>query len=120
MVEAFDMQKLHPGVTVGLYLTAAQGYVAQGNNDKALEMLQQYTSMVTGDIYPMRLHGDEFFDLLDSWLEELNLGTNLPRDDKTIRQSMADAVVNNPVFAVLAEERDFQRIVEKLQSNALN
>lgn len=119
MVEAFDMGRLHPGVTVGLYLTAAQGYVAQGNQEKALEMLQEYTSMVTGDIYPMNLHGDEFFDLLEGWLEELDLGKNLPRGDKTIRQSMADAVVNNPIYAVFAEEKRFQRIVERLRSNTL-
>lgn len=119
MVEAFDMRNLHPGVMVGLYLAAAQGYVAQGNQEKALEMLQEYTSMVTGDIYPMNLHGDEFFDLLEGWLEELELGKNLPRGDKSIRQSMADAVVRNPVYAVFAEEKRFQRIVERLRSNAL-
>lgn len=119
MVEAFDMKRLHPAVTVGLYLTAAQGYVAQGYHDKALAMLQEYTALVTGDIYPMSLHGDAFFDRLDSWLEDLDLGKSLPRDEKTIRQSMAEAVVQNPIFTVLAEEKGFQRIIEKLQKNAL-
>ncbi|MEL1136046.1 helix-turn-helix transcriptional regulator [Desulfitobacterium sp. THU1] len=119
MVEAFDIKRLHPAVTVGIYLTAAQGYVAQGHQDKALAMLQEYTALVTGDIYPLSLHGDAFFDQLDSWLEDLDLGTNLPRDEKTIRQSMADAVVQNPTFAVLAEDKGFQRIVDKLQGNAL-
>jgi transcriptional regulator with XRE-family HTH domain len=119
VADAFDMRRLHPGVMVGLYLAAAQGYVAQGKHDRALDMLEQYTTMVTGDIYPLRLHGDEFFDLLDRWLEDLDLGTGFPRDEKTIRQSMADAVVNNPGFTVFAQERRFQRIVEKLQQNAL-
>ncbi|MBC2724451.1 helix-turn-helix domain-containing protein [Desulfosporosinus sp.] len=119
IVEAFDMKRLHPAVTVGLYLTAAQGYVAQGNHDKALEMLQQYTTLITSDIYPMHLHGDAFFDRLDGWLDDLDLGTNLPRDDKTIRQSLADAVVHNPAFSAYAEDKRFQRIVEKLQNNCI-
>ncbi|PKM88727.1 MAG: transcriptional regulator, partial [Firmicutes bacterium HGW-Firmicutes-12] len=96
IAEAFDMRHLHPGVTVGLYISAAQGYIAQGNHDKALEMLQQYTELAISNIYPLRLQGDAFFDLLDSWLENLDLGTDLPRDEKTIRQSMADAVIHNP------------------------
>lgn len=113
--EVFDMRHLHPGVLVGLYICAAQGYVAQKNNDKALDMLQIYTEVVTSDIYPLRLHGDAFFDLLDGWLGKLDLGTDLPRDEKTIRKSMADAVVHNPAFSGLSNETRFKIISEKLQ-----
>lgn len=117
IAEAFDMRHLHPAVTVGLYISAAQGHIIQGNHDKALEMLKKYTELVTSDIYPLRLQGDDFFDLLDSWLDNLDLGTNLPRDEKTIRQSMADAVIHNPVFSVLSEECRFQSMIKKLQNN---
>lgn len=117
VAESFDMRHLHPGVLVNLYLSAAQGYIAQKNQDKAIEMLQKYTEIVTSDIYPLHLHGDDFFDHLEGWLEELDLGTDLPRDEKTIRKSMADVIVNNPVFSVLSEEKRFQNITEKLQNN---
>jgi len=114
IAEAFDMKRLHPGVLANLYLSAAQGYAAQGNNDKALDMLGQYGELVTGNIYPLRLHGDDFFNLLDDWLAEFDLGTAPPRDEKTIKQSMADAVINNPAFSALTGEPRFQRIAEKL------
>lgn len=117
VAETFDMRHLHPGVLVGLYISAAQGYIAQKNNDKALEMLQKYTEIVTSDIYPLHLHGDVFFDLLDGWLDKLDLGTDLPRDEKTIRKSMSEVIVNNPVFSVLSDEQRFQSITEKLQNN---
>ncbi len=55
------MRHLHPGVLVGLFISAAQGYIAQKNNGKALDMLQQYAQIVTSDIYPLTLHGDAFF-----------------------------------------------------------
>lgn len=116
VTEAFDMNRLHPGVTIGLYLSAAHGYITQGNNEEALEMLQQYTEIVTEAIYPLRLQGDAFFDLLDNWLDNLDLGTDLPRDERTIRQSMADAVIHNPVFSVLKEEHHFQGIIKRLQN----
>lgn len=120
VAEAFDMKRLHPGVIVGLYLTAAQGYMTQGKHDQTLEMLQQYTDLVTGNIYPLRLQGDAFFDLLDNWLDNLDLGTDLPRDEKTIRQSMADAVMQNPAFSALLEDHRFQIMINRLQSNALH
>lgn len=117
VAETFDMRRLHPGVLVGLYISAAQGYITQKNHDKALEMLQKYTEIVTSDIYPLCLHGDAFFDLLDGWLDKLDLGTDLPRDEKTIRKSMSDVIVNNPAFLVLSDEQRFQSITEKLQNN---
>lgn len=117
VAEVFDMRHLHPGVLVGLYLSAAQGYITQGNHGRALDMLQQYTEIVTGDIYPLSLKGDAFFDLLDRWLDELDLGKSLPRDEKTVRRSMAEVVVHNPVFSVLSDAPRFKSIVQKLQSN---
>ena len=117
IAETFDMRHLHPSVLVGIYISAAQGFIAQRNYDKALEMLQKYTEIVISDIYPLRLHGDAFFDLLDGWLDQLDLGTDLPRDEKTIRKSMSDVIVNNPVFSVLSEEQRFQSIIEQLQYN---
>ncbi|SHN70524.1 helix-turn-helix domain-containing protein [Desulfitobacterium chlororespirans] len=117
MAEVFDLKRLHPGVLVGIYISAAQGYLMQGNHGKALDMLQQYTELVTGNIYPLSLHGDDFFDLLERWLDKLDLGTDLPRDEKTIRQSMANGIVCNPVFSVLSDEPRFRSITEKLQNN---
>ena len=117
IAESFDMRHLHPGVLVSLYICAAQGYLAQNNHDQALDMLQQYTEIVTSDIYPLKLHGDNFFDLLDDWLIKLELGNDLPRDDRTIRRSMLSVVVNNPAFSVLADNQRYQHIAAKLQSN---
>jgi transcriptional regulator with XRE-family HTH domain len=116
--DSFDLKRLHPGVLVGLYIAAAQGYLMQQNRDRAIDMLREYTDIVTGDIYPLRLHGDGFFDLLEGWLKDLDLGSALPRNEKTIRKSMADAIVQNPAFSALAEDPRFQAISEKLQNNA--
>lgn len=80
-------------------------------------MLQKYSEIVTSDIYPLHLHGDAFFDLLDGWLDQLDQGTNLPRDEKTIRKSIYDVIVNNPAFSGLSDELRFQSITKKLQNN---
>jgi transcriptional regulator with XRE-family HTH domain len=116
--EAFDMKQLHPAVLIGLYLAAAHGFILQEKPEKAVDMLRRYADVVTGDIYPLRLKGDNFFDRIQGWLEELDLGTGLPRDEKTIRRSMADAVIRNPAFSALHEDLVFQSVAARLKANA--
>jgi len=117
IAEAFDLKKLHPSLLMKLYIIAAQGYMMLGSKEKSLEILEKYTELVTGDIYPLQLKGDEYFNLIDQWIEELDLGNALPRDEKIIRKSMADGVINNPAFTILADEIRFRRIAEKLKNN---
>jgi len=69
-----------------LYIIAAQGYMMLGSKEKSLEILEKYTELVTGDIYPLQLKGDEYFNLIDQWIEELDLGNALPRDEKNYTQ----------------------------------
>jgi len=117
LVEIFHINKLHPSTLITFYLSAAQGCMINGSTDKSLDTLEKYTELVTGDIYPLQLKGDEFFDLLDPWLDEFPLGTATPRDEKTIRQSMVDAVANNPAFSFLINEPRFQSMLERLKNN---
>lgn len=117
IAEAFDLKKLHPSLLMKFYIVVAQGYAMLGNTEKALEILERYAELVTSDIYPLQLKGDEYFYLIDQWIDELDLGNTLPRNEKIIRKSMADGVINNPAFAILADEIRFKRIVEKLKNN---
>ena len=114
--ETFDIKNLHPALLVKFYIISAQGYTMVGNTKKALEILENYAELVTGDIYPLKLKGDNYFNLLEEWIETLDLGDSLPRDEKIICQSMVDGVVKNPAFTALSDEPQFQRMVEKLKS----
>ena len=116
IAETFHMAQLHPSILFNVLLTASHGYLTNGNMDKALDLLEKCTELVTGDIYPLQLKGDDFFNLLDNWLAELDLGTAPPRDEKVIKQSVIDAIVNSPAFSALADNRRFQSIVKKLKT----
>lgn len=119
VIEAFDLNNLHPALVVKFYIISAQGYAMVGNTDKALEILEKYASLVTGDIYPLKIKGDGYFDLIEEWIETLDLGDTVPRDEKIICQSMVDGVVQNPAFSVLSDELQFQRIVERIKRKLL-
>lgn len=115
VIEAFDLNNLHPALVVKFYIISAQGFTMLGNKDKAFQILEKYASLVTGDIYPLKIKGDGYFDLIEEWIETLDLGDALPRDEKIICQSMVDGVVKNPVFSVFFEEPQFQIIVERIK-----
>lgn len=118
LADTFQMKTLHPGILLGVYITIAQGWMALGDTGRALDILTQYTDLAVSDIYPLRLHGDKFFNLLDEWFEsELLSGTFPPRDETLIRYSMTQALSENPVFLPLAENLRFQAMVNRLRAN---
>lgn len=82
---------------------------------------EKYTDLATGEIYPLRLHGDAYFDLLDAWFDSaLELGDYPPRDELLIRRSMTQALTGNPAFDSLADDPRFQVMTERLKLNENN
>jgi hypothetical protein len=116
LINSFNLKKLAPTLVLPFFLGAAQGYIQNGNLEKSLEMLESYTGIVTSDIYPIKLVGhDNFFNLIDGRAENFTYGIkNVPRDEKSIKQSMADSVIENPVFSVLSNESKFKMLTVKL------
>lgn len=116
IMDIFQIEKLHPSTIFNVYMSASQGYLANGKIDETLQTLEKYTKLATDDIYPLQLKGDNFFNLLDSWIDEFPLGTILPRDEKLVKKSIADGVINNPSFSTIADDPHFKNIVEKLKN----
>lgn len=115
---AFHLDVLHPGLLLTSYLLAAQGFMALGRQEKALDLLERYAALAESGIYPLRLRGDSYLNLLDDWLEDvLTLGGDPPRDENLVRKSMAEAVADNPAFAPLAQNDCFQNILRRLKVN---
>ena len=114
--EIFCLDKLHPGTLLSCYITMAQSMLQSGKKKEALEMLDAYTRLASGNIYPLKLHGDEYFHLLDDWFEKaFIMGDYPPRNERTIRRSVTQALAENPFFFSLKEDPRFQKMVHKLK-----
>lgn len=118
IADTFSLKTLHPGILLSCYIVMAQGFIALGKEERALQVLEEYTQLATGNIYPLRLHGDAYFNLLDDWINgSLDMGDYPPRDESVIRRSMTQALTENPAFTIFTEEPRFQALVKCLKAN---
>ena len=118
VIELFKVNESLPTNSLPFYLTAAICYITNEDLEKALNMLEAYTKVAVGDIFPSGTKTDGFFNLLDEQKKEAPFGiSDMPRDEKSIRQNIADAIIKNPVFSVLENESRFTRLSEKLKNS---
>lgn len=116
MMQTFDIYNLSFNNALIIYLTAAQGYMMQKNEKKAIEMLKKYIKASESIVFPITLHGDAFFDLIDEWvMRELDLGPNAPRDEQTIKMSLISGITENPILKPLILRPEVKTMIENLK-----
>lgn len=112
LIDLFELEELHIPSCIGIYLSASHALLLQKDEDQALVMLDRYRRLIEKIKFPLTLHGNDYFDTIDDWLNrELELGQSLPRDEQTVRQSLVDSVKLNPVFASLQSNSQFKLII---------
>lgn len=114
LTEAFEVETLHGNAMAQFYFAAAMGYLKQEKEDRALNMLERYENVCVNSMLPFTLHGDKFFDLIDPWLHDFDLGVKAPREDKLIRESMVSAL-EIPPMAPLKNNPRYEEIVKRMK-----
>ncbi len=115
MGSVFDIETMHPVLYVTAYLAAAQVHAMHGRTNEALDMLEKYVRLLRSPgLFPLKLHGSAFFDSLDDYFSQLDLGTYPPRSNEVIKQSAKDGVLKSPVFEALKNDPRFLNIADKL------
>lgn len=115
VAELYDLRHLHPFFQFGLDLTCANVYALRGERERCLDTLEKLTDEFTRNTAPLTLHGDAYFNLIDSWLADLDNGTQLPRNTALVTEGLVDAVLQNPAFAGLADESRYRALCSKLE-----
>lgn len=115
VAKAFQLNRLHPNSMLNFYLTAAQIYCLYQETENALSMLEEYGNICKKYLFPVTLHGDDFFDELDAWFEEFDIGNGAPRGNALIQESLITAIRNNPAFSLLQNQPRFQTLLQQLE-----
>lgn len=112
----FNFQEMHPVALMNFQLSATFGYAQMEDETAALEMLQEFVEVLQGTTFPVVLHGDDYFDQIDEWLEHLEIGKQLPRDSMKVKEGLLEMVIDNPTFAQFEDQEQVQEIFTKLRS----
>lgn len=114
IIHEFKIETLSPNVALQIYHAAATGYMVQNEQEKALDLLSKYADLCTS-LFPVTLHGDEFFDAIDDWFLTFDLGIVVPRDEKVIKDSILADITTNPAFTPLTEVPKYINIVQTMK-----
>ena len=112
VMESYRMEFLHPNLSAQFHYQTAVVYAVNGQEEEALKALRLFEKCVDRLLEgeKMVLHGDEYFDRIDAWIEALPLGDMAPRSRKFISQSL-QAALSHPAFEGLKKNTDFQRMI---------
>lgn len=115
VMELYHLETLHPNVAAQFQFQSALFFALNGREEEALAALHRFEKCVDSLLRTehIELHGDEYFNQLDVWIDRLPLGSMAPRDKSFIRQNLREALAH-PGFESLREQNEFQRLVRRL------
>lgn len=114
VIESYRLEQLHPNVAAQFHYQTAVVYALNGEEEDALNALHFFEKCVDRLLRTekMTLHGDEYFDRLDTWIEDLPLGGMAPRSKKFIFHNL-QAAFCQPAFNSMKDNPDFQRMIQR-------
>lgn len=113
VIDLFEMDYLHPNTTLGVYLSGASLACVNQEPDLAIEFLSRFVKGVC-ELDVIQLHGDQYFDKIDHWIDDVTLGKTAPRGETYIKSSILQMVTSNPAFETLHDHKEYQEIVRRL------
>ncbi len=117
LIDIYEIEKLHPHMTLKVYYAAAQVYCMRKNYEKALKMLRKYAAVCAASftVNSLYLHGDSYFDAIDEWFAEFPLGAKTVRNEEIIKRSMLQSIAENPIFTSMKDLLEYKNIVASLK-----
>jgi transcriptional regulator with XRE-family HTH domain len=116
LISIFEFEKLQPAKLYSIYLVAATVFVMQGRNSAALDALEKYVNLAKqSDQAMFQLHGSKLFDVLEDYLDSVDIETEAPRNAEVIWRDIKNVILNNQTFAVLETEPRFQKLKKRLE-----
>lgn len=121
VMEQYELEKLHPNNAAQFHYQTAAVYAMNGKKEEVLHALCLFEKCVNELLRAEKitLHGDEYFDRLDAWIEGLPLGDMALRSRKFIVSNVRDSLCR-PIFDAVKEDSEFKRIVRHFENDFMN
>lgn len=119
LFEKFNLKDNSLNPTFAMNLLAAQSFILNGENDKAVKAIKEYYKIVSTLEFPLVMNQNSYFDKINKWLDNnLYLGDIMPSGENEIKRNLLAGVIDNPVFKVL-DDIDEYKVIKKNLAKAL-
>lgn len=116
VITTYDLERLNPNTALQFHYHVALFHCMHEEQEKALNELKMFVNgslaLINDGCY---LHGDDYFNRLDEWFHELDLGGLPPRDIRVIIDSVKQAI-EHPTLSILFDTKEYQVIKQQLYS----
>lgn len=121
MIEIFNIKVVYPIAIMPFYIEAAKGHLIIGNTETALDMLETYAEIATNNSFSEMPQKDDFFTLLNEHRNEKRNGVDfgfseMELNKQFIQQGVIDSIVEEPLYATLADEPRYKALIKKLKA----
>ncbi|KIC98623.1 transcriptional regulator [Lacticaseibacillus rhamnosus] len=112
---AFDLVHLNTAVWANFQLAALTSFAQQVQADNAEAVLRRFVrALMTGEL-TWTLHGDAYFDAIDPWLNQLDLGPQMPRATSHAKQQVITFILESPTLAALRQRPGIRPLLRELE-----
>lgn len=116
IIESYEVEHLHPQAALQAYCVIMQAYTLHGMTQESLAAMRKYVDVSLHNAFPCVLHGDDYFDSIDTWIARFDLGNEALRDEKIIRQALVEAIEENTIFSTLHGNAEYEKMIKELRS----
>lgn len=115
ILELYHLEELTPNLAAQFHYQSAVVFGMNGEDKETLEALRLFETCVNRLLQAERieLHGDDYFDLLDAWIDRQPLGNMAPRDKSFIKKSLGEALAH-PAFGRIKDKDEFHYLLRRL------
>lgn len=115
LAQVFHFEQLNPIPYLNFLSSAAYGYAIFQDEKHLAPILNEYINVLKHTTFPVVIHGDSYFDHIDDWIKQLDLGNQLPRETSQIKKDFINLFLHNPVFEPYKQKENLKPIFENLE-----
>ena len=116
--ESFQLAQLHPLSLLNFLSAGMVSFAALEKESLLLQALTLYVKTLADTPEEIVLKGDDYFNSIDEWISELELGSQIPRNSGSVKKQFLAVAQLTPLFEPYQEKPPFKELFQRLSNLA--
>ena len=113
--ESFQLAQLHPLSLLNFLSAGMVSFAALEKESLLLQALTLYVKTLADTPEEIVLKGDDYFNSIDEWISELELGSQIPRNSDNVKKQFFEIAQFTPLFEPYLKQPLFEELFQQLQ-----